>query len=89
MGDQTAEALINRLKLTDEERMAVWDTLGVLRYQWGMEVFALLAQVVPVFNYNTVFPCVKAFEVFMKFNLQNFSPPWGGLCGLTDSRRRR
>ncbi len=41
MGDQTAEALINRLKLTDEERMAVWDTLGVLRYQWGMEVFAL------------------------------------------------
>ena len=21
--------------------MAVWDTLGVLRYQWGMEVFAL------------------------------------------------
>ena len=41
MGDQTAEALINRLKLTDEERRAVWDTLGVLRYQWGMEVFAL------------------------------------------------
>ena len=41
MGDQTAEALINRLKLTDEERMAVWDTLGVLRYQWGMEGFAL------------------------------------------------
>ena len=45
MGDQTAEALINRLKLTDEERMAVWDTLGVLRYQWGMEVFALGLQV--------------------------------------------
>ena len=41
LGDQTAEALIDRLKLADKERMAVWDALGVLRYQWGMEVFAL------------------------------------------------
>ena len=40
MGDQTAEALINRLKLTDEERMAVWDTLGVLRYQLGVRLTA-------------------------------------------------
>lgn len=40
-GDQTVEALMDGLKLTDRERTAVWDTVGVLRYQWGMEVFAL------------------------------------------------